>query len=128
MKYDGDVLALSKALHRFAHDRRDLADGRSLPRNDEGRGRPGVASRADFKTVAEKTAYIQKHGVDAFERLPATAPVTKEIQTRQDFFKLSTAEKPRTQDESRLLSEFVRSVMTRLQRRTVGQRALVFAS
>ena len=33
-------------------------------------GGNGISSRADLKTVEEKTAYIDKHGPDAFAKLP----------------------------------------------------------
>lgn len=100
IKYDGQILTLSEALHRFAYDRRDLADQRTLPKQDEGRGRPGIASKADFATVAEKTAYIREHGIDAYERLPVTTPKTSEVRFREDFFALPTAEKARRLQET----------------------------
>lgn len=92
-KYDGQILPLNEALHRFGHDRKDLVDRRTLPREDAGKGRPGVASKADFTTLREKTAFIAEHGLTAYEKLPLTAPVSQEIRFKEDFFKLPLSQK-----------------------------------
>ncbi len=95
-KYDGEILPLSDAILRWSMDERNanVVDLRSLPRTGAP-GRPGIASKADLKTLSQKVAFIAEHGEDAFSRLPLTSGLTKEVETRADWFKLSRAEKVR---------------------------------
>jgi hypothetical protein len=91
--YDHQLIPLRDALTRWALDDRTIADRRTLPRKDEGRGRPGMASKADFATLQDKTAFIRERGVDAYEALPLKAPVTREVKFKEDFFALPVAQK-----------------------------------
>lgn len=94
-RYDSEYLPLSDALTRFAYDRRDLVDGRTLPRQGAGSARPGTLSKADFTDVKSKVEFIREHGEDAYARLPLTGVGTSEVKTRQDFMKLPREEKVR---------------------------------
>ncbi len=98
--YDGQTVALADALTRWATDDRTIADGRTLPRTDTGKGRPGMASKQDYATVAEKTAFISEHGIAAWESLPTKPPVTSEVVFKEDFFKLNLSEKTRRLNEN----------------------------
>ena len=93
--YDGQDLPLSECLKRFAYDRQDLVDRRTLPREGMGTTRAAQLSKSSFSTTAEKTAYIREHGVDAWESLPLKPPVSTEVRTKQDFWKLPVEEKSR---------------------------------
>jgi hypothetical protein len=91
--YDGERLGLRDALTRLAFDQRDLVDGRTLPREGT-TGRQGTLSKADM-TLQEKIAYVRDHGADAFARIPSVNFDTKPVTTREDFYRLSRAEKVR---------------------------------
>jgi hypothetical protein len=93
--YDGENLPLSAALLRFGYDRRDLIDGRSLPRNGAGKARPGLASKSDLKTFKEKAEFIKQFGGAAYEALPLVGVQSSEVKTRQDWMKLPRQEKVR---------------------------------
>jgi hypothetical protein len=92
--YDSEPLQLKDALLRFAYDRRDLVDGRTLPREGVGSTRPGTLSKADM-TLPEKLAFIRDRGADAFAKLPSQNFDTKPLMYREDFYKLSRTEKVR---------------------------------
>lgn len=93
--YDNHQMPLSDALLRLGYDRRELVDGRTLPRQGVGASRPGLASKEDFKTVREKLDWIAANGADAWERLPLTGVQSAEVRTKQDWYKLPRAEKVR---------------------------------
>jgi hypothetical protein len=93
--YDREFLPLGDALKRFAYDQRQHVDARTLPRTGVGTSRPGIASKADFPTVAEKIAFVNLHGADAWEKLPLTGIGSKEVVTVADFRRLPLAEKTR---------------------------------
>jgi hypothetical protein len=98
VQFDSEILELSDALKRWAYDIRDpeLFDGRSLPRTGVGLARPGIASKSDFPTIAEKVAYIQTHGEDSWARLPLTGiGASGEVKTFEDWKRLPSAEKIR---------------------------------
>ena len=96
--YDGEISELSHALQCYAFDHRDICDGRTLPRSGAGKARPGVESKADFKSAAEKAKYIEDRGIEAWERLPLTNAASKETLTKSDWYKLPTSEKIRRLD------------------------------
>jgi hypothetical protein len=92
--YDGEALGLDQSFLRFAYDRRELCDQRTLPRAGAGGGRIGLESKADFTTTKEKLAFIEARGEDAWAKLPLTGVAPKgEILTQDDFRKLPLAEK-----------------------------------
>lgn len=93
--YDGEVLPLKDALSRFAFDNRQHVDARTLPREGVGTARPGTLSKADFPTVADRVALIRERGIEFWENLPAQNHDTKPVETREDFYRLSRAEKVR---------------------------------
>jgi len=96
VRYDGEFLHLKDALLRFGYDRRDLIDGRSLPKTGIGTARSGQASKADFETLASKVAYIREFGEDSWAKLPMKAPTGNgEVLTQEDFAALPRAEKVR---------------------------------
>jgi hypothetical protein len=94
-RFDGEVQLLSSALLKFGFDRRDLIDGRSLPRSGAGASRPGVDCKTNYKTVQDKVAYVNAHGTDAWERLPISGPVSNEIVTQADWYRLPRSERVR---------------------------------
>ncbi len=93
--YDGVVAPLSEQLAKFGADNRTFIDGRSLPRHGVDASRPGDLSKADFKTVTEKVAFITEHGGDAFERLPTQKRDTSELKTFTQWLKLPITERVR---------------------------------
>lgn len=90
--YDSQEMSLVDGLIRFAHDRHDLIDARTLPR-EGAPGRPGVMSKEDLKTPKDVSDYISAYGGDAYERLPLTSKPTSEIVTFEDYCALPTSEK-----------------------------------
>jgi hypothetical protein len=93
--YDGVTASLSDALVKFGLDRRELVDGRSLPR-DGVVGRPvPLTSRADLKTIKGKSEYITSFGLAAYEALPRFSEPTSELKTREQWKLLSSKEKSR---------------------------------
>jgi hypothetical protein len=95
--YDSEFLKLDQALTRLALDQRSLADGRSLPRGAS-TARPNTLSRAEM-TIAEKVAYVNEHGEEAFLKLPSRPTTTSEVKTTEDFRRLPRAEKVRRINE-----------------------------
>lgn len=94
--YDGESkVPLANALLRFGYDRRDLVDGRTLPRAGVGTSRPGLASKSDYPDLASKLKAISEHGGDWWERLPLHGVSTSETLTRDGWYKLSRAERVR---------------------------------
>lgn len=91
--YDGQTLPLSDALTRFAFDRRDLVDGRTLPKQGAGGGRVGTLSKADLVDYKAKAAFIAENGGDAYERLPLKPPASTELKYREAYYALSRSEK-----------------------------------
>jgi hypothetical protein len=96
--YDSEILPLSDALIRFGYDRRDLCDGRTLPRTGAGTARPGLMSKADLPDFKAKVAFIREHGEEAYARLPLTGVATSEVLTKSDWYKLNRKEKCRRLD------------------------------
>jgi len=95
-RYDGAAkVPLANALLRFGYDRRELVDGRSLPRAGVGTSRPGLASKADYPDTASKLKAIAEHGADWWEKLPLTGVATSEVKTHADWYKLPIAERVR---------------------------------
>jgi hypothetical protein len=92
-RYDSEYLTLTEALTRLALDQKGLADGRSLPRGAS-IARPNALSRAEM-TTAEKVAYVNEHGEEAFLKLPSRPVATTETKTTEDFRRLALAEKVR---------------------------------
>ena len=82
-RYDSEYLTLTEALVRLALDQRSLADGRSLPRGAS-TARPNTLSRAEM-TIAEKVAYVNTHGEEAFLKLPSKAVATSAVKTTSDI-------------------------------------------
>lgn len=66
-------------------------DKRSLPHGEKSVG--GVRSKSDLTTPALKTAYIAKHGLAAFEKLPRTYTPTSEVVYRDEYYKLPLSQK-----------------------------------
>ena len=94
--YDSIQLPLPDALKRFGFDRRDLVDGRTLPKQGLGTSRPSVLGRDSFSSDSEKVAWIKEHGYEAWQKLPSRGvQVTSELKTFADWTKLPTAEKVR---------------------------------
>jgi hypothetical protein len=93
--YDGgEALSLDQGLLRFAYDRRDLCDQRTLPRAGVGAARPGLESKSDYPDVKSKLSFIEARGLDAWSKLPLTGVSPKgEILTQEDFRRLPLAEK-----------------------------------
>lgn len=92
--YDSEILPLADALKRFAYDdQTGVCDRRTLPRGGVSPSRPGIASKADFATVRDKLDWIATNGGDAYERLPLTPPVSGEVLTKQDYYRLPRAQK-----------------------------------
>lgn len=89
--YDGEVLPMKDALTRLAFDRRELVDGRTLPKEGAGTARPGTLSKADFPDVQSRVKFIREHGVEAWERLQTVNHDSKPVEYREDFHKLSPA-------------------------------------
>jgi hypothetical protein len=102
--YDGERnILLSEALKRFAYDKREHIDGRSLPRAGVGAARPGTASKADFTTIKEKVDFINLHGGETYERLVTHTPMqSSAVVTQRDFDLLPRSEKVRriSEDET----------------------------
>ena len=96
--YDSEIVPLSDALQRFAFDNRNVCDGRTLPRSGAGKSRLGVESKSDFKSAGEKAKYIEDRGIEAWERLPLTNAASKEILTKNDWYRLPVSEKIRRID------------------------------
>jgi len=93
--YDGEQLDLADALTRLGFDRRELIDGRTLPREGAGTARQGTLSKADFPDVQSRVKFIRENGAEAWEKLPTVNHDTKPVTTREDWYKLSRAEKVR---------------------------------
>ena len=95
--YDGERIPLADALLRFAYDNRspELLDARTLPRNGAGTSRPGIGSKADYETTAQKAEFIRTHGFDAWEKLPVRGLGSSEVQSKEDWYKLPRQEKVR---------------------------------
>src|SRR6185437_10748659 len=87
VNYDSEILELSDALLRFGYDRRELVDGRSLPREGAGASRPGIASKADY-TTAQKVQFISENGLAAWEKLPSSGIGSAEIASKADWYRL----------------------------------------
>lgn len=113
--YDGQVLPLADALTRFAFDRRDLVDGRTLPKQGAGGGRVGTLSKADLPDYKAKAAFIAENGGDAYERLPLNPPASGELKYREDYYALSRSEKVK------LIEKHGSDFATTLPRRPSGQ-------
>jgi len=92
--YDGEQLSLKDALTRFAYDNRQHVDARTLPKEGAGTARPGTLAKSDM-TLAQKTAYINQHGAEAFSKIPSKNFDTQPVVSRQDWMRLSRAEKVR---------------------------------
>jgi hypothetical protein len=97
-RYEHEYLELESALIRFGLDQPQLADGRTLPRHGAP-GRMGTMSKDQLKTIADKVAWINEHGEDAFARLPLTPPVSREVRTQEDWFALPPSERARRWEE-----------------------------
>ncbi len=93
--YDGERLPLSECLKRFAFDRRDLVDGRTLPPNGLGNTRQAPMSKESFNSPSEKVAFINEFGLQAWTALPTKAPASREVVTKEDWRTLSVQEKSR---------------------------------
>jgi hypothetical protein len=93
--YDSETLPLADALLRFGYDRRDLVDARTLPREGAGAARPGLLSKADFATTADRVKFINKRGLLAYEKLPSSGVGSNEVKTKSDWLKLPLAERVR---------------------------------
>lgn len=94
--FDGEHIELRDALTRYGYDSPDgVCDRRTLPREGSGGGRRGTLSRADFTTSAEKSKFIAEHGITAWEKLPSKNTDGQEVVTKQDWYRLSRAEKVR---------------------------------
>ena len=112
--YDGVQMTLSDCLSRFAFDRKELVDGRTLPREGVGTSRPGIASRADLKTVSDRVAYVNAFGAEAFEKLPLQTVDSTELRTFDDWMKLPLAEKVKlTQLDNDIVSKLARTPSSR---------------
>jgi len=99
---NGRRVEFGAALESLAKDRRWLFDGRSLHRLDRQEQR-GEITRADLKTTAEKSAYISKFGLAAFEALkqrPSGSTSTNVLTMRAaDYNRLGLREKSKLIDE-----------------------------
>lgn len=93
--YDSEILPLEDALTRFGYDRRELCDGRTIPRTGVSSSRPGLASKADYATAGDKAKFISQFGLSAWEDLPLAGVTSSEVTTKADWFKLSVKEKVR---------------------------------
>jgi hypothetical protein len=82
---NGKRVPLLAVLEQIARDKPYLADGRTTKhlRTDE----PPAKAKSDLSR-AEKIAFIEKFGLDAWEKLPMQSVQTKEIRTMQDFSSL----------------------------------------
>ena len=80
---------LSDALRQFALDHETLVDGRSL-RHLKTATAPKAKSDMSMR---ERMAYIDEHGLDAFEKLPLRSVQTREIRTMADYAALPVATK-----------------------------------
>jgi hypothetical protein len=94
-RYDGELQPLSSCLLKFGWDNRQHVDGRSLPRTGAGLSRPGIDCKQNYKTTREKLDYIAANGADAWEKLPLSGPVSNELKTQSDWYKLPRAERVR---------------------------------
>jgi hypothetical protein len=93
-KYDSEILPLADALKRFAYDDKlGLCDRRTLPREGVTPSRPGIASKADFATLREKLDWLAVNGDEAYALLPLTPPVSGEVLTREDYYRLPRSQK-----------------------------------
>jgi hypothetical protein len=99
---NGRRVEFGSALESLAEEKKFLFDGRSLKRlqRDEQRGE---MTRADLRTTAEKSAYISKFGLAAFEALKArpSGPTSTNVLTMRaaDYNKIGLREKSRIIDE-----------------------------
>jgi hypothetical protein len=94
-KFDSEILPLDEALLRYAFDApQGEVDRRTLPRGGAGTARSSTLSRATM-TTAEKVAYVNEHGEEAFLKIPTNYTPTSEVKTTADWLKLSRAERVR---------------------------------
>ena len=113
--YDREVLPLVDALTRWAADDVEgVCDRRTLPRSPGG-GRNGIASREDLPDAKSRVAYIDKHGLEAFEALPTKHQPTEELRYRDQFRELPLSEK------SRLIRQHGEDFVRNLPARPTGQ-------
>lgn len=92
--YDSEPLLLADALARFAYDNRQYVDARTLPREGVGASRPGTLSKSDLD-LKGKLEFIKTHGGAAYEALPLKSQPTREVKTREDWYRLPRAERVR---------------------------------
>jgi hypothetical protein len=99
---NGRRVEFGAAFESLAEEKRYLFDGRTLQRFDRQEQR-GEITRADLRTTAEKSAYINKFGLAAFEALKQrpSAPASTNVLTMRaaDYNRLPLREKSRIIDE-----------------------------
>ena len=89
--FNGERQPLHLALKaNYSEIHRDHIDGRSAPRKG---AIDGVSCKADLASFKEKSAFIAKHGIAAFEALPHVNTTPSEVVHLEDFHKLPRPEK-----------------------------------
>jgi hypothetical protein len=90
---NGKRVGLDKVYQSIAAKYPTIADGRSTRGLKATADEPTVKSKADLGTMATKMAFIDEHGIEAFEKLPLHSTRMKPIETMADYASLSVAQK-----------------------------------